>query len=284
MEEQVEQQVENVEKSVETVANGLGIPWEAFSLSKLIPAVIILVICVAVIKILLKLMDRFLDKSAIERSLHVFIRSVFKYAMLFVTILLVAASLGINVTSLVAVFSVIGLAVSLAVQGVLSNLAGGIMVLVSRPFKVGDYVDAGGVEGIVKQIGLVHTQLLTFDNKLIFIPNGDIAASKITNYTYEELRRVDLHFTASYDAPMETVYKAIMEAVEQIPEFLKEPEPFVKISSYLESSIEYVVRVWIKTDDYWTGYYKLLEGVKKAFDKYGIEMPYNHLNVHVSSN
>lgn len=276
------EQVENtLTQSMDEVASGLGISKGIFRLETLLPAVIILVVCLIIIKILLKVVDRVLDKGKIEKSLHVFLRSTIKYVSLFVTVLLVAASLGVNVTSLVAVFSVLGLAVSLAVQGALSNLAGGIMVLVSKPFKVGDYVDAGGVEGTVKEIGLVHTRLLTVDNKMIFVPNGDISTAKITNYTYEERRRVDMKFTASYDAPVELVYRALRETVMSIPAFLPEEEPFVQVSGYLDSSIEYVVRAWTKTEDYWTAYFALLEGVKKRFDEFGVEMTYSHVNVHM---
>lgn len=273
--------MEVVENSINSVTTEIFGSIGTITVTAIFPALILLVVCLLVIKILLKLLDRVFEKSNIEKSLCKFVRTAAKYLLLFLTLLLVAATLGINVTSLIAVFSVLGLAVSLAVQGALSNLAGGIMLLASKPFKLGDYVEAGGVEGTISDIGLIHTKLLTVDNKLIFVPNGDISSSKITNYTYEEKRRVDLTFTASYDAPIDTVYKALKEAVDSIDVFIKEPAPFIKVQSYQSSSIEYVVRAWTGTGDYWTGYYELIEKVMNVFNKYGIEMTYDHINVHM---
>ena len=273
--------MEVIGNSINSVTAELFGSVGVITLAAVFPALILLVICLLVIKILLKLLDRVFEKSSLEKSLCKFVRTAAKYLLLFLTLLLVAATLGINVTSLIAVFSVLGLAVSLAVQGALSNLAGGIMLLVSKPFKLGDYVEAGGVEGTINDIGLVHTRLLTVDNKLIFVPNGDISASKITNYTYEEKRRVDLTFTASYDSPIDTVYKALREAVDSIDVFLKDPEPFIKVQSYQNSSIEYVVRAWTATGDYWTGYFELIEKVMDVFNKYDVEMTYDHINVHM---
>ena len=273
--------MEVIGNSIDSVTAELFGSVGVITLTAVFPALILLVICLLVIKILLKLLDRVFEKSGLEKSLCKFVRTAAKYLLLFLTLLLVAATLGINVTSLIAVFSVLGLAVSLAVQGALSNLAGGIMLLVSKPFKLGDYVEAGGVEGTINDIGLGHTKLLTVDNKIICVPNGDISASKITNYTYEEKRRVDLTFTASYDAPIDTVYKALREAVDSIDVFLKDPEPFIKVLSYQNSSIEYVVRAWTATGDYWTGYFELIEKAMSVFNKHGIEMTYDHINVHM---
>ena len=184
-------------------------------------------------------------------------------------------------TSLVAVLGVIGLAVSLAIQGTLSNLAGGIQVLVSKPFKAGDFVEAGGVSGTVKEVGLAYTKLSTIDNKVISVPNGQISSEKIINYTTAEQRRVDLKFNTSYDDKPEQVIAAIKAVVGAHPKALFTPEPFVRVSAYQDSSIEYTVRVWCATEDYWDLYFDLLEQVKAAFDQAGIEIPYGHLNVHL---
>ena len=187
-------------------------------------------------------------------------------------------------TSLIAVLSVLGLAITLAVQGSLSNLAGVIQVLVSKPFKADDYIEVGSVGGTVAEVGLVYTKLRTIDNKIISIPNGQISGEKIINYSTEERRRVDLTFNASYDSPLQQVTGVLRAVVAAHPMALAEPEPFVRVSAYQASSVEYTVRVWCATEDYWELYYDLLEQVRAAFDRNGIGLTYNHLNVHLISN
>lgn len=253
-----------------------GITWD-----HILPALLLLALCLVVVKILLKMVDKVLQRTEVERSLHTFIRMTAKVVLLFLTVLIVAGSLGIPVSSLIAVLSVFGLAVSLAVQNSLSNVAGGIQVLSSKPFKVGDYVEAGGIEGHVREIGIFYTRIVTWDNKLIQVPNSQIANEKIINYTAEKERRVDLTFTTSYDAPMETVKKTIEEVMGSHALVQVTPEPFVRVSNYGDSAIEYTVRAWCATDDYWTVYFDLMEQVKVAFDKANIEMTYPHLNVHM---
>ena len=169
----------------------------------------------------------------------------------------------------------------MALQNTLSNLAGGIMILVSKPFEVGDYVEADGVGGTVISIGLAYSTLATVDNKEIFIPNSQVAAAKIINYTKLGKRRVELTFSASYDAPTETVKQALGEVLAQFPQILEDPAPSIWISKYGASSIEYVVRVWTAAGDYWDVYYGVMEGVRPAFQRHGIQMTYDHLNVHL---
>ena len=259
----------------------LGVSLADFTLNKLLSALLVLVVCLVVVKILMTIVTRFLAKSKLERSLHTFVRTAIKVVLLFLTVVIVATTLGINVTSLVALLSVFGLAVSLAVQNSMSNVAGGIQVLGSKPFVVGDFVEAGGVSGTVAEVGIFYTKIRTGDNKMIQVPNSQIANEQIINYTAEENRRVDLKFTASYDAPVETVKAAIQEVVGAHSLVMFTPEPFVRVSNYGDSAIEYTVRVWCATDDYWTVYFDLMEQVKAAFDKAGVEMTYPHMNVHV---
>ena len=251
------------------------------TVNKVLHAIILLVVCLVIVKILMKIVTRFLEKSKLERSLHTFIRTAIKVILLFLTVLIVAQALGINVTSLIALLSVFGLAVSLAVQNSMSNVAGGIQVLGSKPFVVGDYVEAGGVAGTVADVGIFYTKIRTNDNKMIQVPNSQIANEKIINYTAEKERRVDLKFTTSYDAPVESVKKAIEEVVGSHSLVQITPAPFVRVSNYGDSSIEYTVRAWCATEDYWTVYFDLMEQVKVAFDKANIEMTYPHLNVHM---
>ena len=251
------------------------------TVNKVLHAIILLVVCLVIVKILMKIVTRFLERSKLERSLHTFIRTAIKVILLFLTVLIVAQALGINVTSLIALLSVFGLAVSLAVQNSMSNVAGGIQVLGSKPFVVGDYVEAGGVAGTVADVGIFYTKIRTNDNKMIQVPNSQIANEKIINYTAEKERRVDLKFTTSYDAPVESVKKAIEEVVGSHSLVQITPAPFVRVSNYGDSSIEYTVRAWCATEDYWTVYFDLMEQVKVAFDKAGIEMTYPHVNVHM---
>lgn len=265
----------------EVISEVQNINVAGITVDKVLAAVVLAVVCLIVVKILLKIVDKMLQRSGIERSLHTFIRTAAKILLLFLAVVIVADSLGISVTSLIAVLSVFGLAVSLAVQNSLSNVAGGIQLLTSKPFKVGDYVEAGGIEGHVREIGIFYTRINTWDNKLIQVPNSQISSEKIINYTAEPERRVDLTFTTSYDAPMETVKKAIQEVMAAHPLTLTKPEPTVRVAKYGDSSIEYNMRVWCATGDYWDVYYDMLEQVKAAFDKAGVEMTYPHLNVHV---
>ena len=251
-----------------------------FTLENLCLAIIIFIISFILIKTLMKFVGKMLEKSHIEKTLHSFIKSCLKILLYALAIIISADSLGIPITSLVAVFSVAGLAVSLAVQGTLSNLASGITILISKPFKVNDFIEIADVSGFVNEIGLIYTKLLTIDNKVIFLPNSEISTTKITNYTAQALRRIDTTISASYDCGIDDVKSAIQEAIAEIPEFLKNPEPFVNVWSYGESSIEYVIRAWVKTGDYWPAYFKLLENIKHSFDRNGIEMTYNHLNIH----
>ena len=241
--------------------------------------VLLLLACMVVMKVLLRLLDRTFRRLEVEKSLHTFVRAALR--LWIITICLVLGYIGIPMTSLIAVLSVLGLAITLAVQGSLSNLAGGIQVLVSKPFKADDYIEVGSVGGTVAEVGLVYTKLRTIDNKIISIPNGQISGEKIVNYSTEEKRRVDLTFNTSYDDAPERVTACIRDVIGAHPKAFFTPEPFVRVSAYQASSVEYTVRVWCATEDYWELYYDLLEQVKAAFDRAGIEMTYNHLNVHM---
>lgn len=270
---------------VNTAANTLGDTAEKvikhFTWEKLLYTVLIFAVCLVVMKVLTVLLERALKHLNVEKSLHTFVKSSVRILAWFVTIVIILSYLGVDPTSLIAILSVAGLAVSLAIQGTLSNLAGGMMVLTSKPFKVGDYVQAGGVEGTVADIGLVYTRLKTFDNKLILIPNGEISKEKIVNYTNQELRRVDLTFSVSYDAKPEQVKGVMHNAIGHHNKVLFTPEPFVRMTKIKDSSVDYTLRVWCATQDYWQVYYDLLEQLWDDFAGAGVDLTYNHLNVHI---
>ena len=223
--------------STEELVSGVleGLKLNALDLSALFRTALLILAGVVVIRVLLRIVDRMLSRSQNLGSVGGYIRSVVRIALWFLLVLVVADSLGIPVASMIALLSVAGLAISLALQNTLSNLAGGIMILVSKPF----------------------------------------------NYTKLGKRRVELTFSASYDAPTETVKQALGEVLAQFPQILEDPAPSIWISKYGASSIEYVVRVWTAAGDYWDVYYGVMEGVRPAFQRHGIQMTYDHLNVHL---
>lgn len=256
--------------------------FATLTLSKILPAVLILLVGLVAARILTKLFIKMVARSKLSKSLHKILNTVFGILLNGIVILIALSTLGIDLTSLIAMLSVLSLAVSLAVQGTLSNVAGGVQVLSAHPFQVGDYVEISGQGGTVEETGLVYTTILTPDCKRIFIPNSDVAASTVINYSVEGKRRVDLSFTTSYDAPTDTVLSALREAA-KCPELLEGEELFAAISKYGDSTIEYVLRSWCKADDYWTVYFGTIERVRKSFEKAGVEMSYPHLNVHIDN-
>ena len=252
------------------------------SLSSILSAVLIYVVCYVVIRLLCRAFEKLLDRSKhIDASLKTFFSGAIKAVLWVIAIIIIAGSLGIPVTSLVAVLSVAGVALSLALQGLLSNLFSGITILATRPFNVGDYVQVGGEGGTVKSIGLFYTVLDTPDNRVIYAPNGDITSSKIVNYSAESLRRVIIPVTASYDSATKDVRRAVLAAAAKDERILTEPAPMAAISGFGSSSVEYTVRVWCKSDDYWDVLFALNENIRESFAEYGVEMSYDHLNVHI---
>ena len=265
----------------QAVEDILKVGIAGFTVEKLLTAVVAAAVCLIVIKLLLGLLDRTAARTHMEPQIRRTVRGLVKAMLIFVTVIVVMGCLNIPVTSLVALLSVAGLAFSLALQGFLANMAGGLQIVASKPFRLGDYIEAGGCAGTVAEIGLFYTKLNTVDNKLIQLPNSTIISGNIINYSAEDKRRVELKVTASYDAPPEQVKAALAQVVGEHPLTLPTPEPLIRVSAYQDSAIEYIVRVWCATGDYWTVYYDLMDGLKPAFDRVGIEMTYPHLNVHM---
>lgn len=248
----------------------------------ILEVIILLLICRIVAKFLKNFTERALEKSPLETGMKQFIKNALNIALWILTILIVAGSMGIDLTALTAIVSVITLALSLSMQDIFSNIFSGITILFTRPFVVGDFVDIGGVSGTVKEISLMRTNLDTPDNQLVQIPNSDIASAKITNYSTEPMRRVDLTFSVSYNASTEQVRKAIMEAIEADTRIKSEPAPFVAISQYNANDISYVTRVWVENADYWDVHFALNESVRESFAKNGVEFSYPHTVVHMA--
>ncbi|MCR5664068.1 MAG: mechanosensitive ion channel family protein [Oscillospiraceae bacterium] len=254
----------------------------ATSATSLLSALLLTLICWIVIKIVMKAIDGILARSKkVDGALKNLVRNAVSILLWIVAIILIANALGIDTASLVALLSVAGLALSLAVQNVMSNLFSGITLLITKPFAAGDFVEAAGKMGTVKSVGLFYTQLDTLDNVAVSIPNSDVTASSINNYSREPLRRVDQYFCAAYDADTEAVKAAILEAIGEDERILTDPAPFVRLFAYEASSIKYVSRVWCKNADYWDVYFGLNERVREAFKRHGVAMSYEHVNVHI---
>lgn len=248
----------------------------------LVSAILVFLVCIIAIRIIMKAVDRLMSKSKkMDGILQGFIKTVIRIALWVVAIILVAGSLGIPTASLVAVLSIAGLALSLSVQNILANLFSGITLLITKPFAAGDYVVVAGNDGVVKTVGLFYTVLDTLDNKVVSIPNSDVTGSSVTNYSRNPLRRVDLTFSVSYETSTEDVRAAVQEAAKAVPKALADPEPFVVIGAFKESRIEYIVRVWCDSADYWDVFFGMNEQVRESFAARGVKLTYDHINVHM---
>ncbi len=250
----------------------------AFSL---LGAVIVLIIGFPIAKFISKQIGKLLDKQKLDVALRKFLVSLMANLLKLLVVLTAAQVAGIEVAAFVAILAAASFAVGMAFQGALSNFAGGVLLLVLRPFTIGDFVSILGQDGVVEEIGIIYTKLHSLDNKAIMLPNGPLVAGTIVNFTREKIRRVDLVFGASYDAPVEKVKAAIMSVIEAHELIMKDPTPFVRLSNQAASSLDYTVRAWTKTEDYWTVYFDLMEQVKAKFDEENIEIPYNKLDVNL---
>ena len=247
---------------------------------KLMGTVLILVIGVLVIRVIMRLITAALEKSHLEKAAHSLILSLARAAMYVLLFLIAASQMGIDVSSIVALASVLTLALSLALQNMVSNLIGSFVILYTHPFHSGDYVEIAGQGGTVKEISMTYTVLATPDNRIISIPNSAVAAAQVVNYSSADSRRVELTVTASYDAPTQKVLDALVLAG-TVDNALLNPAPSAVIVSYDDSAIRYSLRIWVKPGDYWDVYFQVNQRIKDVFDQQGIEMTYPHLNVHL---
>lgn len=247
----------------------------------LLKAALLLIICLIASKLLLALSGKLMNKSKLDKSLHAIIRSTVKALLIFLTIMIVAPSLGIDTASLLAVLSIAGVAVSLSIQGILGNFFSGVTLMMSKPFKVGDFVTIGGQNGTIVETGITHTKLHTPDNQVILVPNSTVTSNIITNVSAEATRRVDLTFNAAYSADPDAVVSALQEAAD-IPQVLRDQPVFIRLSGYKEYSVEYTVRVWVRSEDYWDAYYDITQRVKPAFDRRGVKISFPHINIHTA--
>ena len=259
--------------------------WLTHTGIKIVISLVVLFISFKLINIIsrrwAKKSEKLSEKGKGDKTLSRVVNHVVKISLKVVITVGVIGYLGIDTSGIAALVASIGVCVGLAVNGALSNLAGGVLLLITRPFKVDDYISACGHEGTVEDIYICNTKIRTVDNKVVYIPNGTLSTSTIVNYSMKDLRRVDIDFTISYSDDFEKAKKIIEEVYTAHELVLDDPESTVRMSSHGDSSIVLTAKIWTKNADYWTVKYDMLERVKKAFDDNGIEIPYNQLDVHL---
>ena len=255
--------------------------WATNAGIKILISVLIIFIGFRVINFLSR---RIMKKALAKKADKTIVKTLAYVLGLTLKIALVIALMGyvgIETSSFAAIFASLSVCVGLAVNGALANIAGGVLIILTRPFKIDDYIKVGDYEGTVEDIHLVHTKMRTFDNRVIYIPNGTLSSSTVENYSAKDLRRVDLTFSVSYNTDVEFAKKVILEAVSAHSRVLNDPAPFVRVSSLSSSSIDIAAKVWVINDDYWTVYFDTIEAVRAALVKNGIEIPYHKLDVNI---
>ena len=250
---------------------------------KLIYVIIILFVGGKLIKLLTKLIQKGRGFNRLDKSVSSFLLSFIRVTLNILLFVTVAGVIGIPSTSIITLLGSAGVAIGLALQGGLSNIAGGIIILIFKPFKVGDYIDTHVDSGTVKSISMFYTTLITPDNRTISVPNGTLANSTSVNYSKEKQRRLDINVDVSYDNDIELVKKVLNEIVNKEKRVITDKEVFVRLTDYKDSSMVYTIRVWVNSSDFWSVKFDLLENIKNEFDKKNISIPYNQLDVHISN-
>lgn len=252
--------------------------------TKLAIAIAILIIGLLITKRISKMMAKLLKKKDFDESLRTFLTSMVAISLKIMVVITALGQLGLEMTSFIALLGAAGLAIGMAFSGTLGNFAGGIMILIFRPYKVGDYISAQGEEGIVKEIQIFNTILLTLDNKTIIVPNGAMANGNMTNFTFQEQRRVDFVVGIAYGDDYDKAKSVLEGFIAEDSKILKDPEPFIGLGELADSSVNITLRVWCKTEDYWDVFFKMNERIYKEFDGHGLSIPYPQMDVHVHKN
>jgi len=247
---------------------------------KILGAILIWIVGSWVIKKVKKLLIKAMDKFDYDESLEIFISNLIVGALKVLLVVVILGNLGVETTSFAAILAAAGLAIGLALQGSLSNFAGGVLIMIFKPYKMGDFIEAQGEMGTVKKIEIFTTKLNSPDNKEIIIPNGTISNGNITNYSTESTRRVDITMGVSYDADIKQTKDLLMKILTDHPKVLKNPEPSIFLGELADSSVNYKVRPWVQAEDYWDVYFEVMETCKIELDKAGIEIPYPQMDIH----
>lgn len=248
---------------------------------KILLSIVVLIAGLIIVRLLKTVLKKILKRTRLDPICHKFILSLMTITLYAIVVITALNTLGVPMTSVITMLGVAGLAVSLAIQDSLANLAGGFILLFTKPFKVGDFIEITGITGTVKHINILQTKLYTVDNKAIFIPNGQLSAAKIINYSAEEKRRLDLTFSAGYDDDVYKVKRILKEIVDKNELALTDPEPLIRMSEHSDHCIKYSVKVWVSTENYWELNYDLLEQVKIEFDKNNISIPFPQIDIHM---
>ena len=264
---------------MEKILNWCQVQLE-LAMTNIVPAVAILAVGLLVVRVVMAIVQKLLDKTKMEKAAHGLIKSVARVVMYVLLGLMVADRMGIDVTSIIALASVLTLAISLSVQNALTNVIGGFTLLYTHPFKSGDYVEVAGKSGTVQEISMTYTKLATPDNKIISIPNSSVVSGDIINYTASGTRRVDVKVQAVYSEPSQKVIDALVQAG-TVDKVLLEPAPMAVIDSYGDNGISYSLRVWTKTEDYWDVYFIINQNVRDIFEAQGIKMAYPHMHIYM---
>lgn len=255
--------------------------WATNTGIKIVIALIIMFVSFKIINVIAKKIIKRGEKKHADKTIFKTLAYVLKVGLKIIVIICLIGYLGIDTSGLTALVASLGVCVGLAVNGALSNLAGGVLIIITRPFRIDDYIEALGYSGTVVDIHITNTKLLTPDNKVIYLPNGTLANAEIVNYSEKDLRRVDFMFSIGYSDDFEKAKQIITEICVAHELVLKEPQPFVRVKEHGSSSINITARAWVKNSDYWTVYFDVTEAVKTAFDKEGIEIPFNQLDVNI---
>ena len=251
------------------------------ALPTLIFAVIVFIIGIVAVKIITKIISKFMKKSTVDNAAVAFLVSFIRVVLYTIVIVSALTLVGVPMSSIIALIGAAGLAISLALQNYLSNLAGGFIILFSKPFKSGDMIEIDSTTGQIKSINILYTKMLTSDNKTVLIPNGKVADAKIINYSEMPTRRLDMTFDISYSNDFEKAKEIIQGITDRNKLVHKDPAPLIRLGAHKESALEIVVKLWVANDKYYELFYDMSEAVKREFDKHGIEIPYNQLDVHI---
>jgi small conductance mechanosensitive channel len=247
----------------------------------LVTAIVIFYVGRMAVSLAVRGLHKVMRRQEVDKTLETFICNLVRMVLLVVVIIAAIGALGIETTSFIAIFGAAGLAVGLALQGSLSNFASGVLIVLFRPYRVGDFIEAAGINGVVEQVQILTTVLKTGDNKQVIVPNGQIMDSIITNYSANDTRRVDMVVGVSYDDDLDKVRDTIKELVAGEERILSDPKCTIAVSALADSSVNFVVRPWVKTADYWGVMFDLTEAIKKRFDKEGISFPFPQQDVHL---
>ena len=257
------------------------VSWATNTGVKIIIAIVIWLISFRIINFVAKKIKKSGEKKNSDKTILSVLVYAFKLTLKCLVIVCLIGYLGIDTSGITALITSLGVCVGLAVNGALANLAGGVLILVTRPFKVDDFIEAQGISGVVSEIHITSTKIITGDNKVIYVPNGTLANGTIINYSEKDTRRVDIDFSISYSADSEKAKAIVMDILTSHDKVLKDPVPFVRMGAHGQSDIVIKSRAWVNSGDYWTVYFDVLETVKAEFDKNGIEIPFNQLDIHI---